>query len=332
MNMKSLIAPLIAGAFVLGAAGAAKADAMYYDMCAGNAACLLALTGGVDNWADQDGVEPDSGVADSTSEVFNQLAVHAETRTTQFDTDGSGGLSDGDKFSDFGHLNVTNIVPGGGGDNEGLNTIAGFQLTAAWSGLTGTASNLVPGSTPGTFTSNISYDAVGNTTFDFFVDDNSGPGTRTNFNYGASVSAADDNHASFVDGAAVLSVLIVGGFGTNTFDAAGNFLTGSSVLFGVVDEALAGFLAFEDGDRDFADLIGSLIKIKVTIDQNTDNVATLPCPGSPGCTPGALFVVDSDHDGSIEFVLVPEPASVLMFGLGFLALGGVTLVTRRRQA
>ena len=332
MKIKGFIAPIFAGALVFGLGGVAQADEVYYDMCAGNAACLAALTGGVDGWADTDGDEG-SG-ANSTSELFEQFAVHAETRTTQFDTDGNGVLSDGDKFSDFGHLNITNIVPGGGGDNEGLNSISGFQMTAGWNGLTGTASHLVPGSTPGTLTSNIVYDTTGNATFDFYVDDRSGgPATRTNFNYGAAnaVTGASDD-TNFTDGVKVLSVQIVGGFGTNTFDALGNFLTGSSTLNGIVTFALDDFLFFANSGLDFADLVGSAIDINVFIDQNTANVHTIPCPGNPACQPGAIFVVDSDHDGSIVFHVVPEPASVLMFGIGFMAVGCATLVARRRNA
>lgn len=321
MNAKKLLAPLFAGALMFGIASVAHADPIYMDLGAG---------GGVDGHTDSDGLDD----PDQKTEAFNQFGVYAETRTTQFDTDGNGVLSDGDKFSDFGHLNVTNIIPGSGGDNEGLNTIGGYQLTAAWTDLKGTASGLVPGSTPGTFTSNIQYDKTANTTFNFFVDDSAGG--RTNFNYGANnASAGDDVTSTFTDGVNVLSILIVGGFGTNTFDAAGKFLTGSSTLIGVVTGALPDFLFFEDGDLDFADLIGKTIKIKVSIDQNTDqnNASnTIVCPGDPACTPGAIFVVDSNHDGSISFVLVPEPASVLMFGLGFLAIGGVAFATRRREA
>src|SRR3546814_18611606 len=89
-------------------------------------------------------------------------------------------------------------------------------MTAEWSGLTGTSSALAPGSTPGTFVSGITYDAVGNATFNFYVDD-SGNG-RTNFDYGATVAETDDVDATFNDGALVLSVLIVGGSGTNPFE------------------------------------------------------------------------------------------------------------------
>src|SRR3546814_7949912 len=88
--------------------------------------------------------------------------------------------------------------------------------------------------------------------------------------------------------------------------------------------ALEDYWVFADSDLDFNDLIANLVQISVFIDQNTDNVITTPsaCSLAGTCQPGdPLFVIDSDHDGSIEFVMVPEPASLLMFGLGFLALG-----------
>lgn len=320
MNTKALFAPLFAGALVLGLAGIAQADPVYYDLGAG---------GGVDGHTDRDGlVDPDQ-----VTETFDQLSVFANTTTTQFDTDGSGTLTTGDRFSDQGHLNVTGLVPGGAGDSENLNNINGYQMTAEWTGLTGVSSAPVPGSIPGTVVSGITYDSVGNATFNFYVDDtNNG---RTNFDYGATIAETDDVDATFNDGVLVLSVLIVGGTGTNTFDLAGNFISGSSVLIGEVTFALNDFWFFADGDLDFNTLVGNLVEIAVKIDQNTDNATNTPGPCGDGnvatpCNPGdVLFVVDSDHDGSINFTLVPEPASLLMFGLGFLALGGISLASRR---
>jgi hypothetical protein len=324
MNTKKLWAPLFAGALMFGMASVAKADPIYMDFGAG---------GGVDGHVDS----AEDGDDDQRTETFNQLGVFANTTTTQFDTDGSGTLSEGDRFSDNGHLNVTGLIPGGDSDNEGLNAFQGYQLTAEWNGLKGTASALSDNG-DGTSTGNIVYDSVGNTTFNFYVDDRTGAvGTRTNFNYGADIGSDDDVDTTFNDGVLVLSVLITGGAGSNIFDnATGAFLRGTSTLIGEVTFALEDFFFFADG-ADFNDLIASLIKISMFIDQNTDNVETVAGPCGDGdattiCNPGdPLFIVDSDHDGSIDFVRIPEPASVLLFGLGFLALGGITLAGRRRQ-
>jgi hypothetical protein len=326
MSMKKLWAPLFAGALMFGMASVAQADPIYMDFGAG---------GGVDGHVDADGIDD----PDQKTETFDQLGVFAQTTTTQYDTDGSGSLTAGDKFSDNGHLNVTGLIPGGGGDNEGLNTLTGYQLTAEWNGLTGTASALTDNG-DGTSTGNITYDSVGNTTFNFYVDDRSGAAvTRTNFNYGSDIGSDDDVDSTFNDGTLVLSVLITGGAGTNIFDnATGAFLRGTSTLIGEVTFALEDFFFFADGDVDLNDLLESLIKISVFIDQNTDNVETVAGPCGDGndatvCNPGdPLFIVDSDHDGSIDLLRIPEPASVLLFGLGFLALGGITLAGRRRQA
>lgn len=325
MNTK-ILTSLFAGALMFALAGVAQADPIYMDFGAG---------GGVDGHADQDGaLDPDQ-----VTETFDQLGVFAQTTTTQFDTDGNGTLSDGDRFSDNGHLNVTGLIPGATGDNEGLNTLAGYQMTAEWNGLTGTAQALSDNG-DGTSTGVIRYDEVGNTTFNFYVDDRSGAlATRTNFNYGADIGSDDDVDATFNDGVLVLSILIVGGTGTNLFDnATGEFITGASVLLGEVTFALEDFFFFADGDQDLNDLLGNLVQISAFIDQNTDDVETAfgPCgDGDPltPCNPGdPLFFVDSTHDGSVEIVRIPEPASVLLFGLGFLALGGITLATRRQQA
>src|SRR3546814_3718116 len=94
MDTKALFAPLFAGAMVLGLAGVAQADPIYLDFSAG---------GGVDGHVDRDGATD----PDQVTETFNQLGVFANTTTTQFDTDGSSTLTDGDRFSDNGHLNVT---------------------------------------------------------------------------------------------------------------------------------------------------------------------------------------------------------------------------------
>jgi hypothetical protein len=321
MNTKKLWAPLFAGALMFGMASVAQADPIYMDLGAG---------GGVDGHTNTDGgADPDQQTAD-----FNQFGVFADTTTTQFDTDGSGSLTDGDRFSDNGHLDVTGLIPGTL-DTEGLNTLGGYQMTAEWTGLTGTSTSLSPNpEDAGELIGNITYDSVGNTTFDFYVDSQTGGITQAQYN---GLGESDDNDATFNDGVLVLSVLIIGGEGTNVFDAAtGEFLRGSSTLIGEVTFALADFIFFADGS-DFADLIASLVQIQVFIDQNTDNAQTTagPCgdgnPATP-CNPNdPLFIVDSDHDGSIDFVRIPEPASVLLFGLGFLALGGITLAGRRRQ-
>lgn len=319
MNTKALLAPLFAGALMIGVAGIAQADPVYMD---------LGADGGVDGHVSL------FGDADQVTESFDQLGVFADTTTTQFDTDGSGTLSDGDKFSDQGHLVVTGLIPGTGLDNEGIN--ATYQITAEWAGLTGTATALTDNG-DGTSTGNITYDAVGNTTFNFYVDSLDGGITGADFN---GVGETDDVDSTFNDGVLVLSVLITGGGGTNVFDnATGAFLRGASVLSGEVLFALEGFLLFADDNVDFFDLIASLVQISVSIDQNTDDaVATVagPCgDGNPDtiCNPGdTLFAVDSTHDGSIDFVRIPEPASVLLFGLGFLALGGISFATRRQQA
>jgi hypothetical protein len=322
MNTKKLWAPLFAGALMFGMASVAQADPIYMDLGAG---------GGVDGHVNTDGaVDPDQQTG-----VFNQFGVFADTTTTQFDTDGSESLTDGDRFSDNGHLNVTGLIPGIL-DTEGLNTLGGYQMTAEWNGLTGVSTGLSPNPEDADeVLGNITYDAVGNTTFNFYVDSQTGGITQAQYN---GLGESDDVDATFNNGTLVLSVLIVGGEGTNVFDAAtGTFLRGSSTLVGEVTFALAGFSFCADGS-DFADLVSSLVQISVFIDQNTDNAETTagPCgDGNPGtvCNPGdPLFIVDSDHDGSIDFVRIPEPASVLLFGLGFLALGGMTLVGRRQRA
>jgi len=59
------------------------------------------------------------------------------------------------------------------------------------------------------------------------------------------------------------------------------------------------------------------LKLTSNIDANTDNVIQTPVGGD------VLFVVDSDHDGSVSFN-VPVPGTVGLLGLGLLGMGGFT--------
>ena len=82
------------------------------------------------------------GDVDTFTSVFTQMALFADTTTTQYDTDSSGTLTIGDKFADTGHAAVTDLLPPLG-DDEGLGVLS--ELTVAWSGLTGTTtSELTP--------------------------------------------------------------------------------------------------------------------------------------------------------------------------------------------
>lgn len=264
------------------------------------------------------------GDVNTFTSLFEHMALFADTSTTQYDTDSSGTLTVGDKFSDTGTAAVTDLLPPIG-DDEGIGFLS--EITIAWSGLTGTTTSPLTPVGP-ELVQTIAYD-TSNTTFSFyFHGDAGGPDGAPNSDYGADIGSFDNT--GFTDGQKILEIAIKGGTGTNKFDLGGEFLTGSSVLMGEIIFALDDFWWFDNGDGiagtpgddDFHELLGMAIPITLrsSIDQNTDEVLLDDSgAGSPGPVGfgDELFKVHSTHDGSITFA-VPEPGTLALFGLGLV--------------
>lgn len=257
--------------------------------------------------------------ASDVTDLFTQMQFYAETTTTQFDDDGTAGLSVGDSFSDNGNATIQSLLPPGSyGAGIGVPLGGGVtwsELTVTWTGLTG---ELV-GSSPNGF-GGLTFDQLyTGGTFNFYFEQ---PG---NADFGLTVGSGDDT--GMTDGTLVMTLTLnpdVDSTGVLVFDDSGNFLSGSSAINTTVTYALPGFW-FMNGTDDFADLLLNQQIILSFIDQNTDDIVQTPCVA------GCLFTIDSNHDGSIVFGRpVPVPGTVGLLGGALLALGAANL--RKKKA
>lgn len=260
-----------------------------------------------------------SGVAafgddNNITDFFNQLTLAAETTVTQFDNDGNG-LDVGDTFTDEGSILFNGVLPAGL-DDEGLESF--WEFTAKFRDLTGyvSAVEVAAGIT------RVDYLYTGGFV-DLYVQ--AGP---VNADFGGD-GVADD--VGFDDGTPVGVFELTAGIGHTfldlvNFSSLGNQGSGdfSFKAVSLIDD----FWFDSEGDlaERYNDIVRPIEWFIALTDYNVDNPNITNVGGSGESTP--LFVADVEHNGSIQFSTVPEPATMILFGVGLL---GIARLGRKKE-
>ena len=228
---------------------------------------------------------PAYGDANTLTGAFDQLAFISQTSTIQFDTDGNGVLSVGDRILDAGDLRVRNLLASTIIDQEGLNEFGGYEVTSRWSNVEGYVTGVTLDPTTGVTQIDVRYTSG---TLNLYLD------TRLDSSFAnpaGTFPPAGAGGTGFENGTLIATLVVKDGIGHTFINFSGGAVAnqGSAELLLEFTYARNGF--WLDGSGTPLDFTGSVVT--AIIDMNLDTPTRASGPA------GSLYTAYSNQDGSM---------------------------------